>query len=74
MLYYTCAQRGVLKMLMSFIQYLKDTKAELSHVSWPSKRQTAIYTALVIVVSFFTAIYLGVFDYLFTNILTKIVS
>ncbi len=59
---------------MSFIQYLRDTKAELSRVSWPSKRQTMIYTALVVLVSLFMAIYLGIFDYLFTNILSKIVT
>ncbi len=59
---------------MSFIQYLKDTKAELSRVSWPSKRQTMIYTALVVLVSLFMAIYLGIFDYLFTNILSRIVT
>ena len=59
---------------MSFIQYLRDTKAELSRVSWPSKRQTMIYTALVVLVSLFMAIYLGIFDYLFTNILSRIVT
>jgi len=58
---------------MSFIQYLKDTKAELKHVSWPTRKQTMIYTILVIVISFFTALYLGLFDFVFKNLLDKIV-
>ncbi len=58
---------------MSFIQYLRDTKAELSHVSWPTKKQTVIYTALVIGISAFVAVYLGVFDFVFKNILSKII-
>lgn len=58
---------------MSFIQYLKDTKAEMNHVSWPTKKQTIIYTAIVIGVSVFVAIYLGVFDYVFTGLLDVLI-
>ncbi len=48
-----------------FINYLKDTKAELSHVSWPTQKQASVFTALVIIISVLTAIYLGLFDRLF---------
>ncbi len=57
---------------MSFIQYLKDTKAELSHVSWPTRKQTLVYTLLVITLSAFVAVYLGVFDYVLEQILAKL--
>lgn len=50
-----------------FITYLRDTKTELNHVSWPTQRQTIIYTALVIVLSIVTAVYLGVADYGFSQ-------
>jgi len=56
---------------MSLIQYLKDTKAELKHVSWPSRKQTLIYTSLVIAISVFVAVYLGVFDFVFSSLLFK---
>ncbi len=58
---------------MSFIQYIKDVHTEMKHVSWPTQKQTVIFTALVIVVSILTALYLGFFDFLFTKILELVV-
>lgn len=49
------------------VNYLRDTRGELKHVSWPTQRQTVIYTALVILVSVITALYVGLFDFLFTQ-------
>lgn len=49
----------------SFINYIKDTVAEMKHVSWPTNKQATTYTVLVVVVSAVAAMYLGVFDYLF---------
>jgi preprotein translocase subunit SecE len=54
---------------MGFIQYLKDTATEMKHVSWPTQKQTTIFTVLVIVISLLTAAYLGVFDYIFSKVL-----
>lgn len=59
--------------IMQFIQYLRDAKGELSHVSWPSRRQAVAFTALVVVISILTSIYLGAFDTLFTTIIKKFV-
>lgn len=56
---------------MSFLQYLKDTRGELNHVAWPTRAQTIVYTALVISLSIVVAVYLGIFDYLFTTGLSK---
>ncbi len=49
--------------------YLKETRGELKHVSWPTRKQTLVYTGVVIVISLLTALYLGAFDYLFTALL-----
>jgi len=57
----------------SFIQYLKDTRGELQHVSWPTRRQAITYTVLVIVISFLTSLYLGLFDFLFTRLLERFI-
>ena len=59
---------------MSFFQYLKDTRGELNHVAWPTRIQTIVFTILVIAVSILTSLYLGFFDYLFTNALGKVVE
>ena len=56
---------------MSFIQYLKDTQGELRHVAWPTRLQTVVYTILVALLSVVVALYLGLFDYLFTSGLAR---
>ena len=55
------------------IQYVKDTKGELKHVSWPTQKQTVIFTTLVILVSIFIAAFLGVFDFLFTGFINNFI-
>ncbi len=50
---------------MSFIQYLKDTKQEMAHTNWPSKKQVVNYTLLVVVVSVVVALFLTFSDILF---------
>ncbi len=59
---------------MQFIQYLRDTKGELAHVTWPSRRQAVAFTILVIVLSVLTSVYLGAFDTLFTTLIKKLVA
>lgn len=54
--------------MSSFIQYIKDTKTELKHVSWPTKSQAIAFTVLVIAISLITAVYLGALDELFTHL------
>ncbi|MFW0862155.1 MAG: preprotein translocase subunit SecE [Candidatus Komeilibacteria bacterium] len=48
----------------NFIQYLKDSKAELKKVAWPTKKEVLRHSAVVIGVSLFVAIFLGLVDYL----------
>ncbi len=55
--------------MQRFINYLKETRGELRHVSWPTQRQTLVFTALVIGVSVLTAFLLGFFDFVFTTLL-----
>lgn len=58
---------------MSISEYIKETKGELKHVSWPTRRQTTLFTILIIAVSVIVAAYLGLFDYIFTTLLGKFV-
>ena len=58
---------------MKIKEYLQETRAELAHVSWPTRKQSIIYTIVVIVISFVTPFYLGAFDYVFSLILGKII-
>jgi len=57
---------------MSIIDYLRETKGELKHVTWPSRSQTLTFTAIVIVLSIIVAYFLGGFDFLFRLALEKL--
>jgi preprotein translocase subunit SecE len=51
-------------------EYVKATRAEMTHVNWPSREQTIRFTVLVILVSIATAALLGVSDFVFSKLLT----
>lgn len=53
--------------------YLKDVRAELHHVSWPSRRLTIMYTIVVIALSVAVGIYLGLLDYILSLLVTGLV-
>jgi len=55
-------------------QYFKEVRAEMKHVSWPTRNQALVYTLVVILVSLATAIYLGLLDYVFDFVIQKIIS
>ena len=55
---------------MKITEYIKQTRSEMSHVTWPSKQQTIRFTTLVIVVSVVTALILGIADFVFSKLLT----
>lgn len=53
--------------MQKIIAYIKETKTELKHVIWPSRRETLYYTLITIALSILVAYYLGVFDFLFSK-------
>lgn len=50
-------------------QFLKEARAELMKVNWPSREQTINYTLIVIGVSIATAAFLGSLDWIFETLL-----
>ena len=55
-------------------KYLQETRAELRHVAWPTRMQTIVYTVLVALFSVGVSLYLGLFDFIFTTTLTRVIS
>lgn len=53
--------------------YFRNVRAELKHVSWPSRRVTIVYTVVVILVSLVVAVYLGLLDYVFSGVIKQII-
>lgn len=56
---------------MSFINYLKDIRGELTHVTWPTRKQAVYFTIAVVVFSIVVSIYLGVFDFFFSKLVSN---
>lgn len=56
--------------MKAFINYLRDVRGELTHVSWPTRRQAIGYTLLIVGVSLVIAAFLGAFDFIFTEFVT----
>ncbi len=54
---------------MGLKSYIQETRGEMKHVSWPTYRQTVVYTLLVIGVSIAVSIYLGFFDFVFSKLI-----
>lgn len=52
--------------MKAFIQYLRDVRSELTHVSWPTSQQAIGYTALVVLIVVLVAVILGAFDFIFS--------
>lgn len=55
-------------------QYVQDTKAEMQHVSWPTRHQALIYTALVIGIAAAVGLFTAGFDFVFGKLLNLFVS
>ncbi len=59
--------------MSSFITYLKNVRAELKHVVWPNPKTALAHTILIILISAFTAVFIGVLDYLLTNLVGTLI-
>lgn len=59
---------------MSITGYLKEIRAELGRITWPTRKQAVWFTILVIVISVVLAYMLGFFDFLFSRGLETILA
>jgi preprotein translocase subunit SecE len=57
-----------------YVNFLKDVKAELKKVAWPSKDETIGTTTVVIIFVVLMAIFLGVIDVTLSKIIQFIVG
>lgn len=59
---------------MSFISHIKESKAEMVNVKWPSRKQTVQYTIAIVVISILIAAYVGALDVVFSKVLAWIIG
>lgn len=55
--------------MSNITQFLREARAELLKVNWPTKPQIINYTLAIILISIVLAIFLGGLDYFFSYIL-----
>ena len=58
---------------MNIVEYIKETKAEMKHVTWPTRRQSLIHAIVVIVISVGAGIALGLLDVIYQNLLQRFI-
>ena len=56
------------------VAYMRETRAELGKVSWPSRADATDLTIVVLVTITVSALFLGFFDAVFTWIFTKVIQ
>jgi len=56
------------------IRYLRDTRAELRKVRWPTRQEAWGLTRIVLAVTLVMALFMGLLDYLFSLWLSGIVG
>ncbi len=60
--------------MKTVINFFSEVKLELSKVTWPKRDEVIKLTAIVLLVSGILGFYVGGLDYLFTRLLTFVVS
>ena len=54
------------------VRYLREVRAELTRVDWPSRAELIAMTIVVVAVLLIVALYLGAWDALFTWLFTRV--
>ncbi len=56
------------------VQFLRDSKAELKKVKWPTRKELLASTSMVIILALVIALFLGLIDFGLLKIITKVVG
>lgn len=56
------------------VRYLRETRAELKKVTWPTRQEATKLTIIVLIVVAFMSALLGTLDYIFSRVMGYIIS
>ena len=59
-------------MINKIVKYFKETRSELAKVAWPSKLELRDSTIVVVILSIFLSIFIGIIDYALSRASTLI--
>ena len=63
---------GMKVMYAKAVQFLRDVRSELRKVTFPTRTETLASTAVVLVVVFIVALYLGIVDFFLSLVIPRI--
>ncbi len=58
----------------AIVKYLKETRAELRKVVWPTRDETKNLTIIVVSVTVAMAVFLGLLDYIFQKVTAGVIA
>ncbi|HON34577.1 MAG: preprotein translocase subunit SecE [Thermovirgaceae bacterium] len=58
---------------MKWKSFIREARAELKRVTWPSRQQVWYSTLVVVAVSLLVAAYLGIVDVLLTAVFSRVI-
>ena len=58
----------------ALVTYLKNVRAEMTHVVWPDRKQAVLHTLLIVVISALLALFIAALDYVFTGVVSRLVA
>jgi preprotein translocase subunit SecE len=70
----TSNQAGKDNIFKKGLDYLQEVQSELKKVTWPTQKQTLGTTAVVIVLVAIVSIFLGLFDYGFSQLIQAVLA
>jgi preprotein translocase subunit SecE len=68
------AEKKGAKPVNPITRYLKETRGELRKVTWPTRQESWRLTAIVVAVSAFMAIFLWVWDFIFSQSIQLLIN
>ena len=60
--------------MTSPLTYLKHVREEFTHIVWPTNRTALAHTLVVICIALAIALLVGLFDYLFGSVVSRIIG
>lgn len=58
----------------SLVTYLKNVRAELTHVVWPRPRTAIMHVALIVLITIIVALLVTGLDYVFSSVIQRVLD
>jgi preprotein translocase subunit SecE len=56
------------------VRYIRETRGEIRKVTWPTREESRRLTAIVLGVTAVMSLFLGILDFIFSNLIQELVK